>query len=100
KAELGPLIGSRTWGGLIGITGAPSLIDGGMVTVPTFRMFDADGEWFKEGHGVDPDIEVLEDPTQLAQGVDTQLKRAIEEALRLLKEYPPVKPDVPTYEIK
>ena len=58
KAGLGPLIGTRTWGGLIGITGAPALIDGGSVTVPTFRMYNPDGTWFKEGHGVDPDIEV------------------------------------------
>ena len=54
KAGLGPLIGMRTWGGLIGISGAPGLIDGGGVTVPTFRMYDPDGTWFKEGHGVDP----------------------------------------------
>ncbi|MEM6767730.1 MAG: PDZ domain-containing protein, partial [Bacteroidota bacterium] len=59
KAGLGPLIGGRTWGGLIGISGAPSLVDGGVVTVPTFRMYNPDGSWFKEGYGVDPDIEVL-----------------------------------------
>ena len=51
KAGLGPLIGSRTWGGLIGISGLPQLIDGGSVTAPTFRMYDPDGKWFKEGHG-------------------------------------------------
>ncbi|GGF22591.1 S41 family peptidase [Echinicola rosea] len=100
KAGLGPLIGTRTWGGLIGISGAPSLIDGGSVTVPTFRMFDPSGEWFKEGHGVDPDIEVEEDPTALANGKDPQLEKAIEETLRLLKEHPPVKPNVPEYEVK
>ena len=49
KAGLGPVIGARTWGGLIGISGAPSLIDGGGVTVPTFRMYNPDGTWFKEG---------------------------------------------------
>jgi tricorn protease len=79
KAGLGPLIGSRTWGGLIGISGSPSLIDGGFVTVPTFRMFDPDGKWFREGHGVDPDIDVREDPAQLAKGIDNQLEKAIEE---------------------
>ena len=78
KAGLGPLIGTRTWGGLIGNSGAPSLIDGGRVTVPTFRMYDPDGTWFREGYGVDPDIEVAEDPTSLANGVDTQLQKAIE----------------------
>lgn len=98
KAKLGPLVGARTWGGLIGITGAPTLIDGGSVTVPTFRMYDPDGKWFKEGHGVDPDIEVPEDPGMLAKGVDVQLEKAIQEALRLLKENPPVNPKQPEYE--
>ena len=98
KAGLGPLIGKRTWGGLIGMTGAPRLIDGGVVTVPTFRMYDPDGKWFKEGHGVDPDIEVLDDPTQMARGIDPQLKRAVEEVLKRLKTNPPVKPKRPGYE--
>ncbi|MFQ5629956.1 MAG: PDZ domain-containing protein, partial [bacterium] len=49
KAGLGPLIGTRTWGGLIGVSGAPGLIDGGGVTVPTFRMYNPDGKWFEEG---------------------------------------------------
>ncbi|HET9130315.1 MAG TPA: PDZ domain-containing protein, partial [Terriglobia bacterium] len=89
KAGLGPLIGERTWGGLIGISGAPSLIDGGYVTVPTFRMYNPDGTWFKEGHGVDPDIAVDDDPTQLAKGVDPQLERGIQEVLKLVKEHPP-----------
>ncbi len=98
KAGLGPLIGTRTWGGLIGITGAPPLIDGGRVTVPTFRMYSTEGEWFPEGHGVDPDIEVVNDPGMLAKGRDLQLERAVEEALRLLKTHPPVRPKRPPYE--
>src|SRR5690606_11697320 len=85
KKELGPLIGTRTWGGLIGISGVPSLIDNGSITVPTFRMFNPDGTWFKEGHGVDPDIEVQEDLTSLSKGVDTQLERAIVEIIEALK---------------
>ncbi|MCK4835142.1 MAG: PD40 domain-containing protein [Candidatus Aminicenantes bacterium] len=98
KAGLGPLIGMRTWGGLIGITGAPRLIDGGGITIPTFRMYDPDGKWFKEGHGVDPDIEVVDHPTELARGTDPQLKRAVEEVLRLIKEKPPVRPKNPPRE--
>jgi tricorn protease len=98
KAGLGPLIGARTWGGLIGISGCPNLIDGGSITVPTFRMYDPDGKWFKEGHGVDPDIEVREDPTQLAKGVDNQLEKAIEVIMNTLKTKPYVKPDHPAYE--
>ena len=98
KAGIGPLIGSRTWGGLIGITGAPTLIDGGTITVPTFRMYDPDGNWFKEGHGVDPDIVVPEDPTTLSNGVDVQLEKAIDEVMRLHKLAPPVNPKQPPYE--
>lgn len=97
EAKLGPLIGTRTWGGLIGISGAPSLVDGGVVTVPTFRMYDVRGQWFAEGHGVDPDILVEEDPSQLAKGIDPQLERAIEEVLRRVKEQPAV-PARPAYE--
>lgn len=89
KAELGPLIGTRTWGGLIGITGAPGLIDGGGVTAPTFRMYNPDGSWFAEGHGVEPDIEVNEDPTALANGTDPQLKKAVEVLLEKLKTATP-----------
>ena len=97
KAGVGPLIGTRTWGGLIGISGAPGLIDGGGVTVPTFRMYDPDGKWFKEGHGVDPDIEVKENPGELAKGTDAQLQRAIQWTMEELKNHKG-KPDHPPYE--
>ena len=98
KAGVGPLIGSRTWGGLIGISGAPTLIDGGMITVPTFRQYNQDGTWFKEGHGVDPDINVPEDYSKLSVGVDNQLEKAIEVVIRLHKETPYVYPKQPPYE--
>lgn len=88
EAKLGPLVGTRTWGGLIGISGAPPLVDGGGVTVPTFRMFDVRGRWFAEGHGVEPDVVVEEDPTSLARGVDPQLERAIAELTRLMAAQP------------
>jgi tricorn protease len=97
EAGLGPLIGTRTWGGLIGISGAPALVDGGVVTVPTFRMYDPKGAWFAEGHGVDPDIAVAEDPTALARGTDPQLERAIEEVTRQLAGFQPA-PKRPAYE--
>ncbi len=98
KAGLGPLIGSRTWGGLIGISGAPGLIDGGMVTVPTFRMYNPDGTWFLEGHGVDPDIEVKEDPTALAKGIDPQIQRAIDEVKKSIAAKGPINPKTPPME--
>lgn len=98
KAGLGKLIGERTWGGLIGISGAPALIDGGSVSVPTFRMFDPTGKWFKEGYGVDPDIEVIDDPAQLAKGIDPQLERAIQEVMSELKKNPFVVPKHEAFE--
>ena len=85
RKKLGPLIGARTWGGLIGISGVPPLVDGGGVTVPTFRMYNPDGTWFKEGHGVEPDIAVPEDLGMMAKGKDPQLQRGIEEIKNLLK---------------
>ena len=100
KAGLGPLIGTRTWGGLIGMSGIPGLIDGGTVTVPTFRMYDPDGKWFAEGHGVDPDIPVPEDPTALARGAEPQLERAVQEVLRLIAETPSPIPPRPAYEVR
>jgi tricorn protease len=98
KAGLGPLIGTRTWGGLIGISGAPGLIDGGAVTAPTFRMYNPDGTWFREGYGVDPDIEVKEDPTALAKGIDPQIQKAIEEVMKQIEKRGPIHPKVPPVE--
>jgi tricorn protease len=95
KKELGPLIGTRTWGGLIGISGVPQLIDGGVITVPTFRMYNPDGSWFKEGHGVDPDIQVDENLTSMAKGIDPQLERAINEIKELIKKKGFTRPSVP-----
>jgi len=97
EAGLGPLIGTRTWGGLIGISGAPALADGGNVTVPTFRMYDPKGQWFAEGHGVEPDIPVDDDPAQLAAGKDPQLARAIKEVLERAAKAPKA-PARPAYE--
>ncbi len=97
QKKLGPVIGTRTWGGLIGMTGSPSLIDGGKVTVPTFAIYDTSGNWIIEGTGVKPDIEVLEDPASLAKGTDPQLERAIKEILALLAKAPPKAPAKPGY---
>ena len=89
KAGLGPLIGTRTWGGLIGITGSPELADNGGVTVPAFGIYDLNGNWIIEGEGVSPDIEVVDDPAEFAQGRDPQLERAIAEVLKDLRANPP-----------
>lgn len=83
--DLGKLIGTRTWGGLVGISGVPPLIDGGSVTVPNFGFYELDGTWGIEGHGVDPDIEVDIDPTAALKGRDPQLDAAIEHLLAEIK---------------
>ena len=100
KAGLGPLIGTRTWGGLIGITGAPPLVDGGSITVPTFGIYSTRGEWIIEGHGVDPDISVVDDPSLMARGADPQLERAIQEELQALKKSPPPEVHKPKYPLR
>ncbi len=94
-AGLGPLIGTRTWGGLIGISGSPPLIDGGGVTAPTFSFYNLDGEWDVENQGVAPDIEVVDDPSLMLNGGDPQLDRAIAEVLKALGENPPIRPERP-----
>ncbi len=98
KKNLGPLIGGRTWGGLIGISGMPNLIDGGSITAPSFRMYNPDGSWFKEGHGVDPDIAVDEDLSAMSKGIDPQLERAITEIKATIKNKGYSPPKQPGYE--
>jgi tricorn protease len=95
--KMGPVIGTRTWGGLIGMTGCPQLVDGGSVTVPTFSIYDTQGKWIIEGHGVDPDIPVMDDPAQLAKGVDPQLERAIAEINGQVGKQPVSKARKPAY---
>ena len=97
RAGLGPVIGTRTWGGLIGISGVPALVDGGNVTVPTFSIYSTEGEWIIENEGVTPDITVVDDPGLMAQGRDPQLERAIQETLKMLEANPPKRPKRPPY---
>ncbi len=81
EKKLGKLVGQRTWGGLVGISGNPALVDGGQITVPTFAYYDLDGTWGIEGHGVDPDLPVVDHPSLLSRGEDPQLDAAIAEVL-------------------
>lgn len=90
---LGPLIGTRTWGGLIGISANPPLIDGGGLSVPNFRFYDADHQWTIENEGVAPDIEVKLDTAATNAGRDNQLERAIAEIQSLLASQPSTVPD-------
>jgi tricorn protease len=98
EMNVGPLIGERTWGGLIGPASGHGLIDGGFYTAPPGRLYGTDGTWFAEGHGVDPDIPVVDDQGELAKGRDPQLEAAIEEVMRLIRQNPPTFPDPPAFE--
>ena len=82
---IGPLVGTRTWGGLVGIWDVPPLIDGGRITAPRGGFFDLNGQWGVENEGVAPDIEVVMTPADVIGGSDPQLERAVQEALRLLE---------------
>lgn len=95
EAKLGPIVGKRTWGGLVGISGSPALVDGGNVTVPTFGIYSKDGKWIIENEGVRPDFEVDDDPSKMLNGGDPQLDKAIDLALQQLKTNPPVRPKRP-----
>jgi len=96
KYNLGKLVGKRTWGGVIGIRGTLPLTDGGYLNKPEFATYGLEGKWIIEGHGVEPDIYVDNDPAKEFEGIDEQLNKAIELILEELKtkekELPPVPP--------
>jgi tricorn protease len=94
KMGLGPLIGTRTWGGLIGISGNPMLVDNGGILTSTFRMLDTDGKWAVENVGVAPDIEVLDRPELVAKGQDPSLEAGVAYLLKQLEKNPPSKLEV------
>jgi tricorn protease len=101
KAGLGPLIGKRTWGGLVGRAAGVPLMDGGFVGAPSSAVWDpAKSEWIAENTGVAPDIEVEQDPALVRQGKDPQLDKAIEVVMAALAKAPkaaPKRPAYPTY---
>ncbi|MEQ9166323.1 MAG: S41 family peptidase, partial [Fulvivirga sp.] len=83
--KIGPLVGTRTWGGLVGTWDTPRFIDGGRMVAPRGGFYDINGEWAVEGVGISPDIEVIQEPKLVLQGKDPQLERAVAEALKLLE---------------
>jgi tricorn protease len=99
KFKLGPLIGKRTWGGLVGILGFPVLMDGGMVTAPNLAIWTEDG-WIVENEGVPPDIEVEQTPAQVVAGHDPQLEKAIQVVMEELQKNPPAKVKRPAYPVR
>ena len=100
QAGLGPLIGKRSWGGVVGIRNEGPLIDGGTVFVPGFATASLDGKWVIEGHGVDPDIEVENDPKSVIGGHDPQLERAVDELMKKIKANPVKLPTKPASPVK
>ena len=101
--KLGTLVGTRTWGGLVGIGGYPQLADGMTVTAPRWALFTPNGDWEIENHGVAPDIEVEIDPVSWRAGRDPQLERAVQVVMDDLQKNPPKKaqqPKPPVYQRK
>ena len=95
--NVGLLVGTRTWGGLVGIYGYPPLLDGGFVTAPRVAIYGLHGDWEVENRGIPPDIEVENDPASVAAGHDRQLEKAVEVTMEALKKNPVVIPDHPAY---
>jgi tricorn protease len=86
--KLGPLVGTRTWGGLVGTLLVPPVTDNGGITAPNLAFYNTEGKWGIENEGITPDIEVENTPAEVIKGHDPQLERAVAEALRLLNEHP------------
>lgn len=97
QAHLGPLVGVRTWGGLVGIGGYPDLMDGGRVTAPRWAIGELHGHWVVENHGIPPDVEVWQDPKLAREGHDLQLERAVAVAMQMLEKSPPPQYSPPPY---
>ena len=97
KYKLGPVIGERTWGGVRGIRGYTSLVDGGYITMSEFSLYGLNSQWIIENHGVEPDIKVDNRPDLVVEGKDPQLEAAIQYLLKKIKEKPPVLPKRPPY---
>ena len=100
QAGLGPLIGKRTWGGVTGISGHGPLVDGGQVFVPEHGTLSKDGQWIIEGWGVEPDIEVDNDPKSVMAGKDPQLEKGIEVILHEIEQDPRPLPPRPAPPVK
>jgi tricorn protease len=100
ERKLGTLIGTRTWGGLIGLSGNPDLMDGGNISAPQFRFMDTAGMWQVEGVGVAPDIEVIDRPELIAAGQDPSLERAVKLLLEELTKNPPKPVVVPPIKVE
>jgi tricorn protease len=100
RFEVGPIVGTRTWGGLVGILGFPELMDGGDITAPNLAIWDPEKGWVVENEGVPPDVEVEQTPAAVIAGRDPQLERAIAIVMEELKKNPPAVAKRPPYPVK
>jgi tricorn protease len=100
KFQVGPIVGKRTWGGLVGILGFPDLMDGGQITAPNIAFWDPEKGWAVENEGVPPDVEVEQTPADVIAGRDPQLERAIAIVMEQLKKNPPQRPKRPAFPVK
>jgi tricorn protease len=97
QSKFGPLVGKRTWGGEVGTTGFPVMLDGGSVSAPNFALWYPGEGWVLENEGVPPDVEVEQWPADVQAGRDPQLEKAIEIILKELEKNPSPKPTRPPY---
>ncbi len=86
--KMGPVIGTRTWGGLVGVSQWIPLIDGGGLSAPDYRIYDTQGRWIVENEGVQPDIVVDLDPVEMSKGHDAQLMKGVEVLMKMIEEDP------------
>ncbi|MFH1573402.1 MAG: PDZ domain-containing protein, partial [Acidobacteriota bacterium] len=100
KLQLGPLVGKRTWGGLVGTLGFPVLMDGGVITAPNLAIWTPEGGWVVENEGVPPDIEIEQTPADVIAGRDPQLEKAIEIVMAELKKNPPPEHKRPPFPVR
>jgi len=100
KFKLGPLVGQRTWGGLVGVLGFPILMDGGSITAPNLAIWTPEEGWVVENEGVPPDVDVEQTPADVIAGHDPQLEKAIEVVMAELKKSPAPKPQRPAYPVR
>ncbi len=94
---MGPVIGTRTWGGLVGVSMSIGLVDGSGLTAPDYRIYSPGGQWVVENEGVTPDIEIELDPAEMARGHDAQLQKGIEVILEKIAADPPIAPGHPPF---
>jgi len=95
--KMGPVFGTRTWGGLVGISMFVTLVDGGGITAPDYRVYSMDGRWIIENEGVTPDIEVDTDPAEMARGYDAQLMKAVDYLMKKIADEPRPEPKRPEF---